>query len=54
MNNRWIALVAAATIAAGLPACARTPDIDQDKRSVQQVLDSYLQSVKTADVKLTK
>jgi hypothetical protein len=28
------------------------PDIDQDKKGVQQVLEKYLESVKTADVKL--
>jgi|SRR5712671_2563195 len=52
MNNQWIALVAAATISAWLPACTRKPDIDQDTRSVRQVFERYLQSVKTAAVKL--
>jgi len=52
MPNRWITLVAAVAVSWLLPACTRAPDIDQDKRSVQQVLEKYLQSVKTADVKL--
>jgi ketosteroid isomerase-like protein len=52
MNYRWATLVAAVTVSVWLPACTRPPDIDQDKRSVQQVVEKYLQSVKTADVKL--
>jgi ketosteroid isomerase-like protein len=35
-----------------LPACARTGDVDQDRKDVRQVLDKYLQSVKTADTAL--
>ena len=52
MNPKWIALVAAATVSLFLPACHRAPDIEQDQREVQQVLEKYLQSVKTADVTL--
>jgi ketosteroid isomerase-like protein len=52
MHNRWITLVAALTVSVWLPACTHPPDIDQDKRGVQQVLEKYLQSVKTADAKL--
>jgi len=52
MHKRWITLIAAVTVSAWLPACAHPPDIDQDKKGVQQVLDKYLESVKTADVKL--
>ena len=52
MHNRWITLVAAVTVSVWLPACAHPPDIDQDKKGVQQVLEKYLESVKTADVKL--
>ena len=51
-NPRWIALVAAATVSLFLPACHRALDIEQDQRDVQQVLEKYLQSVKTADVTL--
>lgn len=51
MINRSIALMAA-TVSLWLPACASTADIDEDKRSIQQLFDKYLQSVKTADVKL--
>lgn len=52
MNNRWIALVAAVAVVAGLPACTRAPDAAQDRRDVEQVMEKYLQSVKTADVNL--
>src|SRR5712692_6208396 len=52
VHNRWITLVAAVTASVWLPACTHSADIDQDKRSVQQVIEKYLQSVKTADVKL--
>ena len=52
MHNRWITLVAAVTVSVWLPACAHLPDIDQDMKGVQQVLEKYLESVKTADVKL--
>ena len=51
-HNRWITLVAALTASVWLPACTHPADIDQDKRGVQQVLEKYLQSVKTADLKL--
>jgi ketosteroid isomerase-like protein len=32
-------------------ACTLPPDIDRDEADIRQVLDKYLQSVKTADVK---
>ena len=50
--SKWIALVAAAMLSLLLPACHRAPDVEQDRRDVQQVLDQYLQSVKMADVRL--
>src|SRR5213083_1178329 len=47
---KWVTLVAAAAMSLFLPACHRGPDIERDRRDVQQVLEKYLQSVKTADV----
>jgi ketosteroid isomerase-like protein len=53
MTDRWMTLLAALTISLWFPACStRAPDVDQDKRSVQQVLEKYFESVKAADVKL--
>jgi ketosteroid isomerase-like protein len=49
---KWIALVAATTLGWFLSACHRAPNIEQDRRDIQQVLEDYLQSVKTADVTL--
>ena len=50
--SRWITLVAAAMVSLFLPACQRAPNIEHDRSDVQQVLEKYLQSVKTADVTL--
>jgi ketosteroid isomerase-like protein len=52
MSNRWISLAAAVTVSLFPPGCTRAPDVDQDKRNIQQVFEKYLQSVRTADVKL--
>jgi len=36
----------------GMLACQRAPAADQDRAAIQQLLDTYFQSVKTADVDL--
>jgi len=51
MNNKWIALISTLTVLS-LPACTRAPAIDQDRANVQQLLEKYLESIKTADTKL--
>jgi ketosteroid isomerase-like protein len=45
----WIAVVSVSLL---LPACHRAAGVDQEKKNVQQVLEKYLESVRTADVKL--
>lgn len=52
MNTKWTAVIAVVTASLLLPACTRAADSDRDKKNVQQVLEKYLQSVKTADVTL--
>ena len=52
MNTKWITLAAVAAVSLSLPACQRAPDLEQDRKDVQQVLEKYLQTVKTADVTL--
>jgi hypothetical protein len=52
MNNRWMAPVSALTVLLSLQACTRAPATDQDRASVQQLLDKYFESVKAADTKL--
>jgi ketosteroid isomerase-like protein len=51
MSKRSVA-AAAVIVSVLLPALARAQDTDQDRKNVQQVLEKYLQSVKSADVKL--
>jgi hypothetical protein len=50
--NRWTTLIAVVSVSLLLPACNRAADIDQEKKNVQQVLEKYLESVKTADLTL--
>jgi ketosteroid isomerase-like protein len=45
----WIAVVSVSLL---LPACHRAAGIDQEKKNVEQVLEKYLESVRTADLKL--
>jgi ketosteroid isomerase-like protein len=52
MRTRRMALIGVVTLALWLPACNHAPGADADRRSVQQVLEKYLQSVKAADAKL--
>jgi len=52
MGNRWIGLLAALALSLCLPACSSTPTSEQDRKDVQRLLEKYLQSVRTADVKL--
>jgi ketosteroid isomerase-like protein len=52
VNQKRTALMAIITVSLLLPACTRATDIDQEKKNVQQVLENYLQSVKTADLML--
>ena len=52
VNQKWTALMAVVTVLLLLPACTRATDIDQEKKNVRQVLENYLQSVKTADLTL--
>lgn len=35
-----------------MAGCTRAPNADEDRKSVRELLEKYLQSVKTADVKL--
>src|SRR5436190_11315006 len=52
MTNKstlWIAVVSVSLL---LSACHRAAGIDQEKKNVQQVLEKYLESVRTADLKL--
>ncbi len=49
MINRWTTVIALVSVSLLLPACESAADIDQDKKDVQQVLENYLESVKTAD-----
>jgi ketosteroid isomerase-like protein len=52
MNNRSTRLIAAVAVLSWLLGCNRAPGSDQNRNDVQQVLEKYLQSVKTADLKL--
>ena len=52
MTRRYKPIVACAAILFGLTACSPPVDPDQERVQIQQVLDKYLQSVKTADVAL--
>jgi ketosteroid isomerase-like protein len=50
--NSWTTAVALVSVSLLLPACHRVADIDQETKNVQQVLERYLESVKTADLTL--
>jgi hypothetical protein len=50
--KRWIVLVALVTAPVFLTACTRAADTDRDKTDIRQLVEKYLQSVKTADVTL--
>ena len=52
MTNRSTMWIAVVTVLLLLPACHRAADVDQEKKNVQQVLEKYLESVSTADLKL--
>ena len=52
MTNRWATLIAVVSVSLLLPACNRAADIEQEKKNVEQVLEKYLESVKTADLTL--
>ncbi len=52
MINRWTTLIAVVSVLSLLTACNRAADIDQEKKNVQQVLEKYLESVRTADLTL--
>jgi ketosteroid isomerase-like protein len=48
----WTTLIAIVSAALLLSACSRATDVDQEKKSVQQVFEKYLESVRTADLAL--
>jgi ketosteroid isomerase-like protein len=48
-STLWIAVVVVSLL---LPACHRAAGVDEEKKNVQQVLEKYLESVRTADLKL--
>jgi ketosteroid isomerase-like protein len=50
MHQRYKAIVLCAGILCCLTGCSRSVDTDRERGQIQQVLDKYLQSVKTADV----
>ena len=52
MAQRYKTIALCAAILFCLTACSRPADTDQERMQIQQVLDKYLQSVKTADVAL--
>ena len=52
MKNRRTALTVFAIMSVLASACARTADVEQEKKNVQQVFEAYIESVKTADLSL--
>src|SRR4051812_45482372 len=52
MTNMWKTSIVIVSLALLLPDCNRAADIEQEKNDVQQVLEKYVESVKTADVKI--
>jgi ketosteroid isomerase-like protein len=52
VTNRWTTWIAVVSVSLLLPACHRAADVGSEKKNVQQVLEKYLESVKTADLKL--
>ena len=50
MKHPLKALLACTAIVLCLGACNARVDTDQDRQQIQQLLDTYFQSVKTADV----
>ena len=52
MTNRWTPLIIVVSVSLLLPACHRAADRELEKKNVQQVLEQYLESVKTADLTL--
>src|SRR4051812_15094332 len=50
MKHPLQALLACTAIVLCLGACNARVDTDQDRQQIQQLLDTYFQSVKTADV----
>jgi ketosteroid isomerase-like protein len=52
MNTRFRSLVSCVAIALCLGACAARVDTDQERGQIQQVLETYFQSVNAADVAL--
>ena len=52
MAQRYKTIALCAAILFCLTGCSRPADTDQERNQIQQVLDTYLQSVKTADVAL--
>jgi ketosteroid isomerase-like protein len=52
MNTRLRSLVSCVAIALCVGACAARVDTDQERGQIQQLLDTYFQSVNAADVTL--
>jgi ketosteroid isomerase-like protein len=52
MRSRWSVVVTWIAVAACLSACVSRSGSDEERGRIQHLLDTYLQSVKTADVAL--
>ena len=52
IKRTWTTLIAIVSASFLLSACGRGSDVDQGKRDVQQVFETYLETVKMADVTL--
>ena len=52
MTNKWTTLIVVVSVSLLLPPSTRSADIKQEKKNVQQVFEKYLESVRTADLKL--
>ena len=52
MTNKWTTLIVVVSVLLLLPPGTRSADIEQEKKNVQQVFEKYLESVRTADLKL--
>ena len=50
--NRLVTLLFALSVSLSMAGCTRAPNADEDRKSVRELLEKYLQSVNTADVTL--
>jgi ketosteroid isomerase-like protein len=52
VTKGWTILIAVVSVSLLLPACNRVVNTDQETKNVRQVLERYLESVRTADLAL--